>query len=96
MEKNYFLVAGGSLKESEIKLLGELLVASYNAHAGKQLSKVLKAEGSALEKHSFCLKKAESLKHEAETYRLVGCLYESTADRPAVSNFLDELVDLIK
>ena len=98
MERNFFLVTGGSLEEHELRLIGELIGASYNAHNRSQLSKQMEKDkdSGALEKHSAYLKKSMALKFEAETYRLLSCLYESTADRPAVSKFLDELVDLIK
>jgi hypothetical protein len=95
MDSNYSLIDSASIKEAELKLIGELFVSAYNALKYEQMTKKVKKSSSALAKHSACLKKAEASKHEAETYRILSCLYESTADRPAVSGFLDALISLL-
>ena len=95
MDSNYYLIDSSSIKEEELKLVGELFVSAYNALKYEQMTKKIKKSSSSLAKHSACLKKAEASKHEAETYRILSCLYESTADRPAVGSFLDALISLL-
>lgn len=86
-----------AVQDHELKLIGELLVATHNVHGYEQMAEQMKpdADGSPLDKHSVCLKRAEALAYKAEQYRLLSGLYESTANRPKVSAFIDELVELL-
>lgn len=95
MKSTSVYIGGISVKEDEIKMVGELLIASYNAHKYDQLTKKVKQDG-ALGKHSAYLKKAKALEYEAEQHRLLSALYESSADRPDMTVFLDEVFDLLK
>lgn len=97
MKNTSIYIGGDSIKESELRLLGELLVASYNSHVyEKMVDKTVKSDSSALYKHSAYIRKAEALRQEAEQHRLLSCLYESGADRPHIIKFLDEVFDLLK
>lgn len=82
------------MEESEIILLGKLLIAAHNSNEWDKRA-VINPDSTPLEKHSFCRAKSESLKYESEQCRLLSALYESTANRPAAAKFVDELVDLI-
>lgn len=94
MHSNYVFIGGASLTEAEVKMVGELIIASYNAHVCEQRMKKIKSE-TALGKHSMYLKKAEALGYESEQHRLLSCLYESGSNRPEVIAFLDKVFDLI-
>lgn len=94
MKNTSIYIGGASINEAELRLLGELLVASYNAHKYKKMMKNISTD-NPLGKHSAYLKKWESLKQEAEQYRLLSCLYESTANRPDITEFLDEVFNLL-
>lgn len=84
-----------SITEGELRLIGELLVASYNARTGEQRMKQVKEE-NASGKHSAWLTQASALKYEAEKCRLLSCLYELAINRPSMEAFVDELANLIK
>jgi hypothetical protein len=97
MRNTSVYIGGASLKEAELRLIGELIVASYNAQVyDKMVDKKIKSDSSPLYKHSAYIRKAEALKCEAEQHRLLSCLYESTADRADIVKFLDEVFDLLK
>jgi hypothetical protein len=95
MNNTSVFIGGASLTEAEVKMVGELLVASYNSHKCEQMMKKISTD-SPLGKHSAYLKKAEALRYEAEQHRLLSCLYESTADRAEVIEFLNNVFDLLK
>ena len=94
MKNTSIYIGGSSIKEEEIQLLGELLIASYNSHHYEQMMKKID-KSTPLGKHSAYLKKYEALKHEAEQNRILSCLYESMSDRQAAVEFLNKVFDLL-
>lgn len=96
MEKNYARIGYCTeVKDYELQMLGELLIASYNTHTCEKKMKQIEVD-SPLGKHSAYLKKSEALRHEAEQHRLLSCLYECASNRKEFVEFLDEVFDLLK